>query len=395
MNASIIIPSYNASERLFYNLISLSRQSYPKEQFEVIVIDNGSTDETWSMLNDFNDSLSLKKIRFERNMGRAYARNSGILEASGNIIIFSDSDMISSRSFVGEHIREHCRRNIAVCGTNWDKIYTYFYHGFSGYLDKNFKNLMYLYEPEISQYTLQDKACLIDKEAIINETYNSFVFTYAIKQHSYDKIVEKHGEELLGYSFPWSFFITNNCSVSRENVIKAGLFDERYDGWGCEDLDLGYRLYKHGCSFVKKDIKSVHQEHPIRRGDGGIKNIFYFSEKYDTSDILLFYFSGLTSIDRSSINEIVKEKSLLENKNESQRLLELFRNMLKLLRDRTFKKYRDDNEYRKLSKAVMEQLLAKRAEISDNLQYISIKYGCRNTVAAFESLAMQLFKIKI
>ncbi|MGB7604149.1 MAG: glycosyltransferase [Lutisporaceae bacterium] len=395
MNASIIIPSYNASERLFYNLISLCEQSCSKEQFEVVVIDNGSTDETWSMLNEFDNSFKLKKIRLKNNRGRAFARNIGILEASGDIIIFCDSDMISSRSFVEEHIKEHCRENIAVCGTSWDKIYTYFYRGFSSCLDKNYKSLSYLYETEIRVNKLPDKACLIDKSSIIDESYKKFVFTYAIQQHGYDKILERYGQELTDYSFPWSFFITNNCSVSRENVVKAGLFDEQYEGWGCEDLDLGYRLYKNGCEFMKKEIKSVHQEHPINKVDDGIKNIYYFSEKYDTSDILLFYFSKLSSINRSSINQIVKEISLLETKNENLQLLELFKNMLKLLRDRTYMKYRDNKNYIKLSKSVREQLIVNRAEILADLQAISFKYDCKNIAAAFEKLAMQLYKIKL
>ncbi len=395
MNASIIIPSYNASERLYYKLISLCQQSCSMEQFEVVVIDNGSIDETWSMLNEFDNSFKLKKIRLKNNRGRGFARNLGILEASGNIIIFSDSDMILSRSFVEEHISEHSRNNIAVCGTSWDKIYTYYYQEFSGRLDKNFKNLIHLYEPEIRVSNLHDKACLIDKSSIIDESYKKFVFTHAIQQHGYDNILERYGKELLDYSFPWSFFITNNCSVSRENVIKAGLFDEKYEGWGCEDLDLGYRLYKNGCEFVKKEIKSVHQEHPIIKVDDGIKNIYYFSEKYDTPDILLFYFSKLSSIDKSSINEIVKEIRLLENQNESHQILQIFKNMLRLLRDRTYKKYRDNENYIKLNKSVKELLLINKAEILNSLHDIRLKYNCKNTVNAFERLVMQLFKIKL
>lgn len=395
MNASIIIPSYNASERLFYNLVSLCQQSCSKDRFEVVVIDNGSTDDTWSMLDEFDNSFKLKKIKFKNNRGRAFARNAGILEASGDIIIFSDSDMISSRSFVEEHIKEHCRENLAVCGTSWDKIYTYFYSGFSGCLEKNLKSLLYLYESKIQVNKLTDKACLIEKGSIIDESYKKYVFTYEIQQHGYDRTLERYGRELLDYNFPWSFFITNNCSVSRENIIKAGLFDEKYEGWGCEDLDLGYRLYKNDCRFVKKDIQSVHQEHPIKYGDDGIKNIYYFSEKYDTSDILLFYFSRLSSIDRSSINEIVREISFLENKNESLRLLELFKNMLKLLRDRAYMKYRDNKSYIKLSKSVKEQLIVNRSEILADLQDISFKYNCINITAAFEKLAIQLYKIKL
>ena len=107
MKASIIIPSYNAKERLYNNLISLNCQDYPFEDFEVIVIDNGSTDHTAEMLSTFQSHYSLINVRVEKNRGIAYGRNQGIVKASGDILIFHDSDMIATKDFVRKHIEAH------------------------------------------------------------------------------------------------------------------------------------------------------------------------------------------------------------------------------------------------------------------------------------------------
>ena len=53
MRASIIIPSWNARERLYLNLAALNNQDYQGDDVEIIVVDNGSHDRTMDMLNDF------------------------------------------------------------------------------------------------------------------------------------------------------------------------------------------------------------------------------------------------------------------------------------------------------------------------------------------------------
>ena len=53
MRASIIIPSWNARERLYLNLVALNNQDYQGDDVEIIVVDNGSKDRTMDMLKDF------------------------------------------------------------------------------------------------------------------------------------------------------------------------------------------------------------------------------------------------------------------------------------------------------------------------------------------------------
>ena len=75
MKASIIIPSYNARQRLYLNLVALNNQSYEEDDIEVIVIDNGSNDNTLQMLKEFRLKYPMKILRIDENRGIAQGRN--------------------------------------------------------------------------------------------------------------------------------------------------------------------------------------------------------------------------------------------------------------------------------------------------------------------------------
>lgn len=92
---SIIIPVYNDPKGVQVTLMSLINQKYPKNKYELLVIDNGSKDETYKVcqkfLNDFPDIVHLFK---ELSIRSSYAaRNKGIQNAKGDLIVFIDADM--------------------------------------------------------------------------------------------------------------------------------------------------------------------------------------------------------------------------------------------------------------------------------------------------------------
>lgn len=86
-NVSVIIPTYNRASFLPNAITSILQQTY--EDYEVIVIDDGSTDETPRVLKQFEGKI---KVLFQKNRGASAARNLGIQEADGNYISFLDSD---------------------------------------------------------------------------------------------------------------------------------------------------------------------------------------------------------------------------------------------------------------------------------------------------------------
>jgi glycosyltransferase involved in cell wall biosynthesis len=84
---SIIIPTYNRAWSIQRAIDSVLRQDYT--HFELIVVDDGSTDDTPGILSSYGDAL---KIFAQKNSGVSAARNRGILNATGSLIAFLDSD---------------------------------------------------------------------------------------------------------------------------------------------------------------------------------------------------------------------------------------------------------------------------------------------------------------
>ena len=102
---SVIIPTYNRSKRLVNLLIALEKQTF--QEFETIVIDDGSTDSTHSALDSRAFSLKSLRLFTQKNQGHAVARNQGVKEASGSLLIFFDSDVRPISNCVRKHIDHH------------------------------------------------------------------------------------------------------------------------------------------------------------------------------------------------------------------------------------------------------------------------------------------------
>ena len=97
---SIIVPTYNAEGTIETCLSAFKNQSIPKEDYEVIVVDDGSTDGTADIVKRY----PVKYIRQE-NKGPAAARNNGANHAVGDIILFSDSDCVPDANWVNEMVK--------------------------------------------------------------------------------------------------------------------------------------------------------------------------------------------------------------------------------------------------------------------------------------------------
>ncbi|MDU1004956.1 glycosyltransferase family 2 protein [Clostridium butyricum] len=338
MKASIIIPSYNSKERLYYNLLSLNNQDCDFEIFEVIVVDNGSNDDTLQMLKKFNSKYKLKFKRIEKNRGIAHGRNEAIKMAEGDILIFHDSDMIAPKDFVTKHLNDHKDQNVVVCGISWKRIITFYYEELeqSG---TNYELLDYLSE----DFKKINKYPIIKKQSIIDGSYMNYSFdldsdfTKVLKG-----ILNDYRDNLDEYMLPWRLFITNNASVERKRVLDVGMFDEAIVGYGFEDYDLGIRLYKSGSKFIyDEDILSVHQEHPtnIKAVEIGT-NTSYICNKYNNIyfiDVILVCMAYATSINLSHLNELVKDINKMLELSYFKPLLNIFLELLQIRRKQFFK----------------------------------------------------------
>ena len=127
---SIIIPTYNGQDKLKGLVTSLTEQTF--QDFETIFVIDGSTDNSEELLNSLSGQLVNCKIVKRANGGRSKARNSGVSEASGDLLLFFDDDMRPVPEVVSRHISHHEKfedsilvgnqlENIAKCTTDIQK----------------------------------------------------------------------------------------------------------------------------------------------------------------------------------------------------------------------------------------------------------------------------------
>lgn len=92
---SVIVPIYNGADGVAGLLDALNVQDYPKTSFEVLVVDNGSSDDTIARVEQFaaaHPSLSLRVLKEHERRGSYAARNKGVSEAKGEVFAFTDGD---------------------------------------------------------------------------------------------------------------------------------------------------------------------------------------------------------------------------------------------------------------------------------------------------------------
>lgn len=97
---SIIIPTYNRGNYLPITLDSFISQSYPKDRYEIIVSNNKSTDNTQKIIEDYYTKFDNIRTIFEGRQGVHYARNSAAKIAKGDILYFTDDDMIADKDLL-------------------------------------------------------------------------------------------------------------------------------------------------------------------------------------------------------------------------------------------------------------------------------------------------------
>ena len=94
LRATVAIPTYNRADYLRQALASIDAQEFPRDQYEILVIDNNSTDHTKAVVAEFSDCHPAPLYLLETKQGLDHGRNRAIDEARGEIIIFADDDII-------------------------------------------------------------------------------------------------------------------------------------------------------------------------------------------------------------------------------------------------------------------------------------------------------------
>jgi GT2 family glycosyltransferase len=213
---SVVIPTYNRWQQLQATLAALADQT--QVPTEVVVVDDGSTDQTWEHLNELVGSRRLPytlRILRQTNEGPASARNAGVRNASGHLILFLGDDTTPERRCVAGHIHKH--RDIGMdCAIV----------GFTDWCRRSVRVTPFL-------------------EVVSSEGY----------QFGYGAMHE-------GQDVPFTCFYTSNISIPRSLLMQEP-FNQvfKYAAW--EDTELGYRLSLAGLRIVYTRGAVTHHVHPM------------------------------------------------------------------------------------------------------------------------------------
>lgn len=112
---SVIIPTYNRAWALPRALESLINQSLSADSFEVVIIDDGSTDRTSEVVVKYSDKLKIVYHQLTGHQGVSVARNEGVARATGDILAFFDDDAIASDDWL-ENIVSHMASEEIITG---------------------------------------------------------------------------------------------------------------------------------------------------------------------------------------------------------------------------------------------------------------------------------------
>jgi glycosyltransferase involved in cell wall biosynthesis len=282
--ASVIIPTYNSDKILGYTLNSILTQKINLSEIETIVVDDGSSDNTKTVVDRFSDQMNLKYF-YQQDKGNrtGRARNIGIENAESEILVLIDSGVILSSGCINEHLKIHQAhdQNCAVIG---------YVYGFD-YDKDGFGPLIKLIEE-----------CDPDEAIAHLKTNNLY-------PDMRDAEYLRANYDLNSLPAPWAYFCTCNVSISRKVLNTTGLFDEQFDlAWGVEDLDLAYRIFQNKWAIVVgRNAESIHYPHDERltvnaKFEQEKANKKKFHEKYHSLATKLFLESRITELNTRLID---------------------------------------------------------------------------------------------
>jgi glycosyltransferase involved in cell wall biosynthesis len=284
---TVVVPTYNRKRLLQLTLESLDKQNLSRDRFEVLVVDDGSDDDTAAVVSTFEDRLDLRYF-FQPDEGYrlARARNVGISWARGEICVFVDAGVLLHSGAMSAHVASHeaSAEPLALNG------YVFCF---------NLNN---------------EDAALIRKVVDVDDvdaTIASMARTGAWPDLRED-FYTRYTDDFDHVPAPWLMHWGCHASARTEQLRKVGMCDEAFRQWGAEDLDLAYRLHRDGARFaVNRAASSIHYPHDKDHTDNAKSaqhNYRYMARKYRTPITRLL--TEVPEINFGTLNEVIRERGL-------------------------------------------------------------------------------------
>ncbi len=223
---SVIVPYYAAPGALALTLAALEGQTYPRDLFEVVVVDDGSPE---PLERPRSTPLDVKVVRQEdRGFGLARARNTGKRAAAHDVLVFLDGDMLPEADWLAAHARWHhvvpdavtlgLRAHVPVDGVDAE--------------------------------TIRKRPGTMKELFAGRKIESSWVESYLRRTADLTSKADDLFQVLVGANF----------GIRREFHDLVGGSDESFTQWGMEDTEFGYRAYTRGALLVPvRDAFAWHQ----------------------------------------------------------------------------------------------------------------------------------------
>lgn len=253
MDLSIVIPLFNEDESLpelaawIERVVTANNYSY-----EVIMIDDGSTDNSWKVIEDLRSRNShIKGIKFQRNYGKSAALNEGFKAAQGDVIITMDADMQDSPDEIPELRRMIIEGNYDIV-SGWKK------KRYDNTLTKNIPSKLFnAAARSMSKIKLHDFNCGLKayKKKVVKsiEVYGEMhryvpvLAKWAGFRNITEKVVEHRARKYGVTKFGWSRFI--NGFLDLLTIFFVGKFGKRpmhfFGLWGTMSFLFGFIIFSY------------------------------------------------------------------------------------------------------------------------------------------------------
>ncbi len=139
--ATVTICTYNRARWLRETLAFITRQDYPADHWEIIVVDNNSADDTRAVVAEFSTAPKPPRYVLEKNQGSSHARNRGIAEAAGEIIVFTDDDMLGPTDWLRRLMAPFQRPDAAAIAAVGGEVIPVFPEGLPQWIEGYWKPL--------------------------------------------------------------------------------------------------------------------------------------------------------------------------------------------------------------------------------------------------------------
>ncbi|MBR6403059.1 MAG: glycosyltransferase [Eubacterium sp.] len=281
---SVVMTTHNKAKYLDLTLAGYQQQSY--KDFEIVIIDDGSTDNTKEIIDSYKNDLNICYAKYEK-IGISKVRKATLELAKGDYIIITDDDRIPCKDFVYSHKKKLDSGEKCVNVGKECLILSFFMRDVKYKFIDEFK--IYTLYPELLELTEKQMFTAQD----IRDNYDEVINKYFLSDYTESRLVDmvdRYGEELNGFYLGWSRAFGGNMAFDRTLCNKALEYDENYKGYGIEDIDFSYQLFLQGFVFhFDSDAKNYHQEHPRSKVENSdmYKNFQYFCSKYPTLEVQL------------------------------------------------------------------------------------------------------------